>query len=68
MVAIDGTKIKANASRRKAMSFECMQQAAVELKAQIDALLDRAKSADLAKAAEPQLDIPAEIERREVRL
>ena len=68
MVAIDGTKIKANASRHKAMSFERMQQAEVELKAQIDALLDRAKSADLAKAAEPQVDIPAEIERGEVRL
>ena len=68
MVAIDGTKIKANASRHKAMSFERMQQAEVELKAQIDALLDRAKSADLAKAAEPQVDIPVEIERREVRL
>jgi transposase len=67
-VAIDGTKIKANASRHKAMSFERMQQAEVELKAQIDALLERAKSADAAEAEEPQVDIPAEIERREVRL
>ena len=67
-VAIDGTKIKANASRHRAMSFERMQQAEVELKAQIDALLDRAKSANVDEAAEPQVDIPAEIERREVRL
>ncbi len=67
-VAIDGTKIKANASRHKAMSYERMQQAEVELKAQIDALLERAKSTDAAEADEPELDIPAEIERREVRL
>jgi len=67
-VAIDGTKIKANASRHKAMSYERMQQAEVELKAQIDALLERAKTTDAAEAEEPELDIPAEIERREVRL
>jgi transposase len=67
-VAIDGTKIKANASRHKAMSYERMQQAELELKAQIDVLLERAKSADAAEADEPELDIPAEIERREVRL
>ena len=67
-VAIDGTKIQANASRQKAMSHERMQQAEVELRAQIDALLERAKTADAAEAEEPQVDIPAEIERREVRL
>ena len=67
-VAIDGTKIKANASRHKAMSYERMQQAEAELKAQVDALLERAKSSDAAEADEPELDIPAEIERREVRL
>jgi transposase len=67
-VAIDGTKIKANASRHKAMSYERMQQAEAELKAQIDALLERAKSTDAAEADEPEVDIPAEIERREVRL
>ena len=67
-VAIDGTKIKANASRHKAMSYERMQQTEAELKAQIDALLERAKSTDAAEADEPELDIPAEIERREVRL
>ena len=67
-VAIYGTKIKANASRHKAMSYERMQQAEGQLKAQIDALLERAKSTDAAEADEPELDIPAEIERREVRL
>ena len=67
-VAIDGTKLKANASRHKAMSYERMQQAEAELKAQIDALLERAKSTDEAEADEPELDIPAEIARRATRL
>lgn len=67
-VAIDGTKIKANASRHKAMSYERMQQAEGELQAQIDALLERAKTTDAAEADEPELDIPAEIERRADRL
>jgi len=67
-VAIDGTKLKANASRHKAMSYERMQQSEAELKAQIDELMQRAKTTDAAEADEPELDIPAEIERREVRL
>jgi transposase len=67
-VAIDGTKVKANASRHKAMSYERMKQAEAEIKAQIDALLARAKSTDEAEINEPELDLPAEIERREVRL
>jgi transposase len=67
-VAIDGTKVKANASRHKAMSYERMQQAEAELKAQIDALLQRATRSDEAEADEPELDVPAEIERREKRL
>jgi transposase len=67
-VAIDGTKVKANASRHKAMSYERMQQSEAALKSQIEALLQRAKRSDEAEADEPELDIPAEIERREKRL
>jgi transposase len=67
-VAIDGTKVKANASRHKAMSYERMKQTEAELKAQIDALLARAKATDEAEVNEPELDLPAEIERRETRL
>ena len=67
-VAIDGTKLQANASRHKAMSYERMQQAEAELKAQIDALLERARSTDAAEADEPEVELPAEIERREARL
>jgi transposase len=67
-IAVDGTKIKANASRHKAMSYERMKQAEQELKDQIDTLLAKAKAADVAEQHEPELDIPAEIERRTDRL
>ncbi len=67
-IAVDGTKVKANASRHKAMSYKRMLQAEAELKGQIAALLERAKAADVAERNEPELDIPAEIERREARV
>ncbi len=67
-IAVDGTKIKASASRHKAMSYGRMQTAEVELKAQIAALLKKAASTDEAEKNEPDLDIPAEIERRQARL
>lgn len=67
-VAVDGTKIKANASRHKAMSYERMQKAEAELKEQIAALLDKAKVIDEAERNEPELDIPGELKRRTDRL
>jgi transposase/IS5 family transposase len=67
-IAVDGTKIKANASRHKAMSYGRMQAAEVELKAQISALVQKASNTDEAEKNEPDLDIPAEIERRTARL
>lgn len=67
-VAVDGTKVKANASRHKAMSYGHMLKAEAELKAQIASLLDRAKAADEAEKNEPELDVPAEIARRQDRL
>ncbi len=67
-VAIDGTKIKANASRHKAMSYGRMQIAEAQLKAQIADLMKKAAAADEAERDEPELDIPAEIERRQARL
>lgn len=68
MVAVDGTKLKANASRHKAMSYQRMVKAEAELKEQIDGLLNRAKAADDLEKSEPDLDIPSEIKRREDRL
>ncbi len=68
VIAVDGTKIKANASRHKAMSYGRMQSTEIELKAQIEALLKKAASTDEAEKNGPDLDIPAEIERRQERL
>lgn len=67
-IAVDGTKLKANASRHKAMSYGRMQSIEIELKAQIQALLKKAASTDEAEKSEPELDIPAEIECRQERL
>lgn len=45
-VALDGTKIKANASKRKAMSHARMKQRAAELQAEVDRWLAAAEAAD----------------------
>jgi transposase len=45
-VALDGTKIKANASKHKAMSYERMKQREAELKAEVDRWLKAAEAAD----------------------
>ena len=66
-MAVDGTKIKANASRHKAMSYGRMREAEAELEAQIEALLERAKATDEAEER-AGTGHPAEIERREARL
>jgi transposase len=67
-IAVDGTKVRANASKHKAMSHERMQATEKELRAQIDALMARAAQADQSEAQEPELNIPAEIARREQRV
>jgi transposase len=67
-VAIDGTKIKANASRHKAMSYDRMLKAEAELKAQIEELLSKAKAVDEAEKNQPEMSLPDEIKRREDRL
>ena len=50
-VALDGTKIKANASKRKAMSYERMLKAEPQLKAEVEAWLAAAEQADDAEDA-----------------
>ncbi|NJM44553.1 MAG: transposase, partial [Brachymonas sp.] len=67
-VAIDGTKLKANASRHKAMSYGRMLQSEQEIKAQISELLAKAQSADQGEPSEDVQDIPAELQRRQDRL
>jgi transposase len=45
-VAIDGTKLRANASRHKAMSYGRMKQAEAALAAEVSGWLERAEAAD----------------------
>jgi len=45
-VALDGTKIKANASKHKAMSYERMRKREAELKAEVERWLKAAEAAD----------------------
>ena len=48
-VALDGTKIKANASKHKAMSYERMKKREAELRAEVDRWLKAAEAADAAE-------------------
>ena len=50
-VAVDGTKVKANASRHKAMSYGRMKTAEPALAAEVDAWLEQAREADAAEDA-----------------
>src|SRR6202142_1979680 len=45
-VALDGTKIKANASKHKAMSYQRMKTRETELRAEVDRWLEAAQAAD----------------------
>ena len=72
-VSIDGSKIKANASKHKAMSYKHMNETEVRLKQEIDALLAAAEKTDAEEDAQYGKDrhgdeLPAELQRRESRL
>ncbi|MBI4873778.1 MAG: IS1182 family transposase [Acidobacteria bacterium] len=72
-VALDGTKIKANASKHKAMSYERMCAQEQELEAEVARLLEQAQQVDAAEDAEYGKgrrgdELPAELARRETRL
>lgn len=66
-VALDGTKIKANASAHKALSWKHAVRLEAQLKAEVADLLKRAAAADASDLPDG-LDIPAELARREDRL
>ena len=80
VLAVDGTKLRANASRHQAMSYERMLAKESELeaeiaalRAQVDALLADAAATDAAEDAQFGVDrrgdeLPAELQRREHRL
>ena len=66
-VSIDGTKIKANASKHKAMSYARMGETEARLKAEIEALLKQAEDAQYGKGKRGD-ELPEELARRESRL
>jgi len=71
-VALDGTKIKANASKHKAMSYDRMKEKEADLRAEVKEMMAQAEAAD---AEEDKRhgdkrgdELPAELARRETRL
>ena len=72
-IAIDGTKIKANASKHKAMSYERMGEAEKKLEDEVRKLLAEAERVDTEEDAEHGKgrrgdELPQELKRREDRL
>jgi transposase len=72
-LALDGTKVKANASRHKAMSYDRMTSEELRLQKEIDELLAKAQAADAAEDEQHGADrrgdeLPDELARRETRL
>src|SRR6516164_69134 len=72
-VALDGTKVKANASRHKAMSYERMKEEEKRLQEEVARLLVEAEATDAAEDAAHGPDrsgegLPAELARRQSRL
>ena len=70
-VALDGTKVKANASKHKAMSYQRMKQEEERLGAKVQALLQAAEQADAHEDAQYGRgrgeDLPEELRRAESR-
>jgi transposase len=72
-VALDGTKVRANASKRKAMSYARMTEKEKVLAGEVSALLAEAERIDKAEDAEFGKnnrgdELPEELRRRETRL
>jgi transposase len=72
-VALDGSKVKANASKHKAMSYGRMREKRAQLRDEVQQLLAQAEAVDAAEDAEYGPDrrgdeLPAELQRRESRL
>ncbi len=66
-VALDGTKIHANASRHSALSYEHATKIEAQLKAEVADLLGRAEAADQADMPDG-MQVPEELARRGKRL
>ncbi len=66
-VALDGTKIKANASKHKALSWDHACKLEQQIRAEVDALLRQAEAAEREEIPDG-MNIPEELGRREKRL
>jgi transposase len=66
-IALDGTKIHANASRHSALSYEHAGKIEAQLQAEVAELLAKAEAADQADVPDG-MSIPEELARREQRL
>jgi len=66
-VSLDGTKIKANASKHKALSWDYANRLEAQLKQEVEELMRLAEEADQGSLPE-EMDIPEELQRREQRL
>jgi len=66
-VSLDGTKIKANASKHKALSWQYANKLEAQLREEVATLMALAEAADNSELPE-ELDIPQEIKRRADRL
>jgi transposase len=66
-VALDGTKVQANASRHSALSYGHAKKLEQQLKREVRELLKRAEQADAADIPDG-MSIPEELERREARM
>jgi transposase len=66
-VSLDGTKVKANASKHRALSWEYACKLEEQLKAEVDELMELANQADTTKIPDG-MNVPEEITRREDRL
>ena len=66
-IALDGTKIHANASRHSALSYEHAGKIEAQLQAEVAALMAKAEAADQADVPDG-MSIPDELARREQRL
>src|SRR5712692_7886124 len=72
-VALDGSKVKANASKHKAMSYDRMREKQRQLRQEVKQLLAQAEATDAAEDTQYGADqrgdeLPAELQRRESRL
>jgi transposase len=66
-VSLDGSKVKAHASKHKALSYEHACKLEAQLKSEVAQLLQKAEAADRADLPD-SLSIPEELQRREDRL